>query len=100
MFDMLIGMLTDSFVAFDTENTKLSGRILARDEAVDEIYDHSIDILADYVQKEPKFAKCALKLHLLIRKLERIGDHCCNIVEEIVFYVDARVLKHSDKNSK
>lgn len=99
MFDMLIGMLTDSFVAFDSENTKISGRILARDEEVDAIYDHSMDVLADYVQTEPKFAKCALKLHLLTRKLERIGDHCCNIVEEIVFYVDARVLKHSDKNS-
>jgi len=31
------------------------------------------------------------------RKLERIGDHCSNIAEEIFFYVDAKVLKHSPK---
>ena len=47
----------------------------------------------------PAFIRCGLKLLLLIRKLERIGDHCSNIVEEIVFYVDAKVLKHSGKES-
>lgn len=94
MLDMLIGMLSDSFVALESENTRLSGRILARDEEVDEIYDQSILILAEFMENEPSFSKCGLKLYLLIRKLERIGDHCCNIVEEIVFYVDAKVLKH------
>lgn len=34
---------------------------------------------------------------LLIRKMERIGDHCSNIVEEIVFYIEAKVLKHKGK---
>jgi phosphate transport system protein len=29
--------------------------------------------------------------------LERIGDHCSNIVEEIVFYIDAKVLKHAKR---
>ena len=46
------------------------------------------------MENEPSFSKCGLKLYLLIRKLERIGDHCGNIVEEIVFYIDAKVLKH------
>jgi phosphate transport system protein len=34
---------------------------------------------------------------MLIRKMERIGDHCTNIVEEIVFFVEAKVLKHKGK---
>lgn len=94
MLKILITMLTESFVAFETENTRLSGKILARDEEVDEIYNESTDILSEYIHLDPQFANCALKLYLLIRKLERIGDHCCNIVEEIVFYIDAKVLKH------
>ena len=40
---------------------------------------------------------CALKLIILLRKIERIGDHCNNIIEDIVFYVDAEVLKHHKK---
>src|SRR5690554_359103 len=35
MFDTLIGMLSDGFVALESENTKISGKILAKDEVVD-----------------------------------------------------------------
>lgn len=99
MFDTLIGMLTDGFVALESENTKISGKIIAKDEVVDEIYHNSIDVLSNYMTSNPSFIRCGLKLILLIRKLERIGDHCSNIVEEIVFYVDAKVLKHSGNKS-
>jgi phosphate transport system protein len=95
MFDTLISMLTDGFVALESENTKISGKIMAKDELVDEIYHNAVNILTEHLQKNPAHIYCGLKTMLLIRKLERIGDHCSNIVEEIVFYVDAKVLKHS-----
>ena len=94
MMDILIGMLTDCFVVLESENTKISGKILARDEEVNTIYHNALDVLSAYIEENPAFARCGLKLLLLIRKLERIGDHCNNIVEELVFYVDAKVLKH------
>ena len=94
MFDILISMLSDCFVALESENTRISGKIIAKDEEVDDIYRASLDILTTFIENNPTMARCALKTNLLIRKLERIGDHCNNIVEEIVFYVDAKVLKH------
>ena len=94
MFDIIISMLTDSFVALESENTKISGKILAKDDQVDELYHKAIYILANYIQNNPAQALGALQTMLLIRKLERIGDHCSNIVEGIVFYIDAKVLKH------
>jgi phosphate transport system protein len=97
MFDILISMLTDCYVALESENTRISGKIIAKDEEVDMIYRTSVDILTVYIENNPSMARCALKTQLLIRKLERIGDHCSNIVEEIVFYVDAKVLKHGGK---
>ena len=97
MFDILMSMLSDCYVALETENTKISGKIIAKDEEVDTIYRQSTGILAAFVENNPTMARSALKTQLLIRKLERIGDHCNNIVEEIVFYVDAKVLKHSRK---
>ncbi len=94
LFDILIGMLSDSFVSLESESTKVSGKILAKDDEVDELYHQSIYVLTEHLEKNPAQIRCGLKLLLLIRKLERIGDHCSNIVEEIVFYVDAKVLKH------
>jgi len=100
MFDTVISMLSDGFVAFETENTKISGKILAKDEVADEIYRNSVGILTAYLQENTAHIYCGLQTLLLIRKLERIGDHCSNLVEEIVFYVDAKVLKHSGKKKK
>jgi len=94
MFDTLIYMLTDSFVALEAENTRISGKIMAKDEEIDTYYHQSFDILSRYMQQNPAQIRCGLKNMLVIRKLERIGDHCSNIVEEIVFYIDAKVLKH------
>lgn len=96
MFESLISMLSDSYVALESENTKIAGKILAKDDEIDALYHNSIDILTNYLQTEPSFIRCGIKLMLLIRKLERIGDHCSNIVEEIVFYIDAKVLKHKN----
>ena len=95
MFDTVISMLSDSLAMLDSENTKLSGKILAKDEKVDELYRNAIGILAEYVSAHPESAACVLKTLLVVRKVERVGDHCSNIVEEIVFYIDAKVLKHT-----
>ena len=97
IFDIIITMLSDSYVALETENTRISGKIMAKDDEVDTLYHQSIKVLSDFLQNNPSKANCALKTILMIRKLERIGDHCSNIVEEIVFYVDAKVLKHGGK---
>ncbi|MDR1526811.1 MAG: phosphate signaling complex protein PhoU [Dysgonamonadaceae bacterium] len=94
MFDTAIEMFSDSYEALDSENTKLAGKILSKDEIVDEIYIHSIKILAEAIRKQMITAECGLHILLVMRKIERIGDHCSNIVEEIVFYIDAKVLKH------
>lgn len=94
IFDTVISMLSDSFIALESENTGLSGKILLKDDQVDELYCNAINVLSAYIQEKPENALCALRTMIMIRKLERIGDHCSNLVEIIVFYIDAKVLKH------
>jgi len=100
MFDIVISMLSDSFVALESENAKLSGKILAKDEEVDAIYHDAVPILAKFMQADADYIIPGIRTMLIIRKIERIGDHCSNIVEEIVFYIDAKVLKHAGVKNK
>lgn len=97
MFGVLLNMITNALVIFDLEETKSSRKILKKDKEVNRIYKMAFERLESYVLKNPKDALCGLKLILLIRKLERFGDHSGNIVEEIVFFLDAKVLKHKGK---
>ena len=94
MFNILLSMLNECYSALESENTKFAGKILAMDDDVDTIYRNSINILTACLQANNDLIHYGLKVYQLIRKLERIGDRCTNIVEDIVFYIDAKVLKH------
>ena len=100
IFSTVITMLGEAITAFDTENTQPYKRILEKDEAVDEIYHQAFPILAEQIKSQQLLPEQGLKLVVLMRKIERIGDHCSNMVEEIVFYVDAKVLKHHKNKHK
>jgi len=100
MFELLLNMLADSFISFQMESTQTSGKILLKDKEINAIYDAAFQKLESYMSLNPREIHCGLKLILLIRKMERMGDLCSNIVEEIVFYVEAKVLKHKGKTEE
>lgn len=100
MFEMTQRMLTDCYTAFEQQTTQISSRIIEQDETVSAIYHEAPRKLTEILEAHPDHIYCGLKLLLMIRKLERIGNHCSNIVEELVFYIDARVLKHSHRNER
>ena len=62
---------------------------------MDAIYRSSTVILTNHLQSNPNLIPNGLKIYLLIYRLERIGDYCTNIVEDITYYIDAKVLKHA-----
>jgi len=93
-------MLAQGLEAFENEKSNFAAAIFSEDSQVDEINEKAVEIIASYIQKNPDRAYECLQLIGLFRKLERIGDHCANIAEEIFFYIDAKVLKHSPKDVK
>ncbi len=97
MLETVISMLADSYTALEHENTRLSGRIMRKDEEVDALYRNTMEALDKWIAANPGQGRAALEAMLVARKIERIGDHCNNIVEEIVFYIDAKILKHKKK---
>jgi len=90
-------MLVQGLDAFENENSEFASSIFSEDYQVDEMNNNAPRIIADYIIKNPDRAFECLQLIAAIRKLERIGDHCSNIAEEIFFYTDAKILKHSGK---
>jgi phosphate transport system protein len=94
MFEESVAMLTDVLMAFENEDTALARSIFKKDEVLDEINIGANSLIADYISKYPDKVEPALYILSTIRKLERVGDQCKNIAEEIIFYVEAKVLKH------
>ena len=100
MYEAAEDMLLDVRRALAEEDTDLSKALIKRDKVLDKINGKADKALVGYMQAHPENIAQALKVANIIRKLERIGDQITNIAEEIVFYVDAKVVKHRQKDKR
>ena len=94
MYEVASKMLLDVQEAFDKEDTVLARSIFAKDELLDEINGQAAYVVATYIRNNIENVEQALYILSTIRKLERLGDQTKNIAEEIIFYIEAKVLKH------
>jgi len=100
MFEEATSMLEDLLMSFHNEDTSMARTIFSRDEYLNEMNAKANTLIANYIKQHPDNIEQALHILSTIRKLERVGDQSKNIAEEIIFYVEAKVLKHSDKKEK
>lgn len=100
MFQEAMAMFADCRKAYKHSDTELARAIIKRDKMLNKIYRKSDDVVADYLKLYPDTVKECLALLSIIKKLERVGDQITNIAEEIIFYRDAKVVKHKTKKKK
>jgi phosphate transport system protein len=100
MYAAANNMMEGVLEAFDKEDTSLARRVFQQDELLDDINVKANSIIAEYIRNNPESIDATLYLLSIIRKLERVGDQAKNMAEEIIFYIEAKVLKHRSKVEK
>ncbi|HJP62664.1 MAG TPA: phosphate signaling complex protein PhoU [Mucilaginibacter sp.] len=100
MYEEAINILVDTRTAFEQEDTALARSIFKRDEILDAVNRNATNIIGDVIKADNTEMNQALFMLSIIRKLERIGDQSKNIAEEIIFYVEAKILKHSGPKNR
>jgi phosphate transport system protein len=87
-------MLKDMGEALRESDTKLARKTTKRDEFLNDYNKKAMKTTADLIKDHPQDAKILLNLFSITRNLERAGDLTKNIGEEIVFHIEAKVVKH------
>ena len=100
MLHELLGMISLAQEAFEKESSEIASRIFLKDNIIDEINHDSTPLIAQYIEAHPGSALAGLYMAGVIRKMERFGDHCTNIAEELIFYLDAKAMKHIAKTEE
>ncbi len=100
MYDEAVNILIDTRTAFEKEDTVLARSIFKRDDVLDAINDSAPNTVADVIKDDINSLPEALYILSIIRKLERVGDQSKNIAEEIIFYVEAKILKHYESSNQ
>lgn len=100
MFETANQMLADTLIAFEKEDSRLARKVFKKDEVLDSINNKASYAIAEFIQKSPDQTRHALHVLSMIRKLERVGDQTKNVAEEIIFFLEAKVLKHGPWNQR
>ncbi len=100
MFDLSLTMLNDVTEGFINEDNKIARKIFKQDKELNKINKNSSKIISEQIKKDTSIIRPLLYLFTAIHKLERVGDLSKNMAEEIIFYLDAKVLKHKRKRKK
>ncbi|NVB42327.1 phosphate signaling complex protein PhoU [Pseudenhygromyxa sp. WMMC2535] len=87
----MIGDALDAFVERDAEGAR---EVIERDDEVDELHDQVYeDVLAQMIA-HPEMLPVGIRVQECAMYLERMGDHACNLAEQVVFLVHAKDIRH------
>jgi phosphate transport system protein len=101
MAEIAQSMVKDVLDAFVNRDPKLARSVCARDDVFDGLNDQVVRELLTYMVSDPKTITRSVHLMIVARCLERIADHATNIAEDVIFMVDALVIKHhADEHKK
>jgi phosphate transport system protein len=94
MYELADSMIEDNIQSLRNDDTTQARLVFSKDVEIDNINRHANKIIANHLGKEPNDIIALLNLMSIIRRIERVGDLSSNIAEEIIFYLEAKVLKH------
>ena len=100
MYDEAIQIVEQILMAIEKEDSAIARGIFKRDEFLDQINRTANQLIKNYLKDHPQDMEQALNLLSIMRRLERVGDQAENIAEEIIFYMEAKVVRHASKKSK
>jgi len=88
-------MVRDAIDSFIKKDAGLAKKVVLSDSEADKLRNYvQNELVNDYMAKDASTADRAVPLLLVARHLERICDHATNIAEDVVYMVEARIIKH------
>lgn len=87
MITIVKAMVHDAIDACVRKDKELALSVTKRDGAVDELFYKIIDDIVELMNQYPENARQFKEFMFIVKYLERMGDHACNVCEWIIYLV-------------
>jgi phosphate transport system protein len=94
MFKVAKQMLKDAIDSYVEGNEALAKSVIEADNNLDQLNFDNHKILIGIMKQNPDNIEPAVALLVMSRQVERLGDHCTNIAEDVFFIIEAHIVKH------
>jgi phosphate transport system protein len=90
-----MNILRDTVNAFNLPSIELAEKVIRADDALDAYYHQIVQDELFLLEKGPNVeAERELAMIMIGKNYERIGDHCTNIAEDIIYIHSGRLIRH------
>ena len=87
-------MVSLSLEALVSQDPTIARKVVDMDDIVDDLNAQTYDLIRETIQANPSLVNTAMSMATISSNLERIGDLCTNIAEEVIFMVEGQVIRH------
>jgi phosphate transport system protein len=94
MFTVAKQMLKDSIDSYINGDETLAKSVIEADDHLDKLNYDNHQIFIEIMKQNKDNIEPAVALLVMSRQIERLGDHCTNIAEDVFFIVEAHLVKH------
>ena len=89
-------MVSLSLEALVSQDPAIAREVVDMDDIVDDLNAQTYDLIRETIQADPSLVTSAMSMATISSNLERIGDLCTNIAEEVIFMVEGQVIRHQN----
>ncbi len=94
MANTVVATLRDTINAYNLSDIDVAKQVMRSDDVLDALYHQIVQETLSVLESEKHRANRDLSTIMMAKNLERIGDHCTNIAEDIVYVQSGRIIRH------
>jgi phosphate transport system protein len=94
MANTVVATLRDTVNAFNLSDVELARKVLRGDDILDALYHQVVQDTLAVLESSQHRANRDLSTIMMAKNIERIGDHCTNIAEDIIYVQSGRIIRH------
>lgn len=94
MANSIMTMMRQVMDAFARHDSILAAAVVRSDKEVDKEWKAALRNLITYMIEDPRTISRAIDLLFIARSMERIGDHCKNMAERVIYMVHGADVRH------